>query len=134
VLVGRDARFVASVANWHFARARNLARSWSGQPASDTAIARLVTLVQWPSAAFAAQCPYHALYWAAMTHFLWTIAVVALIVPLAMSASAQNDKWELWAARMTLLATDAKSRAARSSQFGARRWWMPPSCAWPAFS
>ncbi len=30
-----------------------------------------------------------------MTHFLWTIAVVALIVPLAMSASAQNDKWEL---------------------------------------
>jgi hypothetical protein len=30
-----------------------------------------------------------------MTHLLWTIAVVALIMPLAMSASAQSEKWEL---------------------------------------
>jgi uncharacterized protein YndB with AHSA1/START domain len=30
-----------------------------------------------------------------MTHLLWTIAVVALIMPVPMSVSAQNDKWEL---------------------------------------
>lgn len=38
---------------------------------------------------------HHALYLAVMTHFFCTVAVVVLIVPLAPSASAQGEKWEL---------------------------------------